>query len=200
MVLPPAESSLTEACHCQRMLPIKAARAARAHPPLPWLRVLCPSQAATSWTAAASSSATFARTRASGPSPASGPAATTPPPRKVAAPPRPAARAPPLPRAPPRAPAPQRAAPRRAAPYSHAPRALLPSPAWDGRPPDAAHVHAYGREAAQVPLPRPVQSKVRVPLFAARTLNAAGQSRVTLSLRLERFKSSLRATARGKRA
>ena len=30
---------------------------------------------------------------------------------------------------------------------------------------------------------RPVQSKIRVPLFAARTLNAAGQSRVTLSPR-----------------
>ena len=29
----------------------------------------------------------------------------------------------------------------------------------------------------------PVQSQIRVPLFAARTLNAAGQSRVTLSLR-----------------
>ena len=28
-----------------------------------------------------------------------------------------------------------------------------------------------------------VQSKIRVPLFAARTLNAAGQYRVTLSLR-----------------
>ena len=30
---------------------------------------------------------------------------------------------------------------------------------------------------------RPVQSKIRVPLFAARTLNAIGQYRVTLSLR-----------------
>ena len=30
---------------------------------------------------------------------------------------------------------------------------------------------------------RPVQSKIRVPLFAARTLNATGQSRVTRSLR-----------------
>ena len=29
----------------------------------------------------------------------------------------------------------------------------------------------------------PVQSKIRVPLFATRTLNATGQSRVTLSLR-----------------
>ena len=29
----------------------------------------------------------------------------------------------------------------------------------------------------------PVQSKTRAPLFAARTLNATGQSRVTLSLR-----------------
>ena len=29
----------------------------------------------------------------------------------------------------------------------------------------------------------PVQSKIRVPLFAARTLNAAGQCRVTLSRR-----------------
>ena len=28
----------------------------------------------------------------------------------------------------------------------------------------------------------PVQSKIRVPLFAARTLNATGQYRVTLSL------------------
>ena len=30
---------------------------------------------------------------------------------------------------------------------------------------------------------RPVQSKIRVLLFAARTLNATGQCRVTLSLR-----------------
>ena len=30
---------------------------------------------------------------------------------------------------------------------------------------------------------RPVQSKIRVPLFAPRTLNATGPSRVTLSLR-----------------
>ena len=29
----------------------------------------------------------------------------------------------------------------------------------------------------------PVQSKIHVPLFAARTLNDTGQSRVTLSLR-----------------
>ena len=29
----------------------------------------------------------------------------------------------------------------------------------------------------------PVRSKIRVPLFATRTLNATGQSRVTLSLR-----------------
>ena len=29
----------------------------------------------------------------------------------------------------------------------------------------------------------PVQRKIRAPLFAARTLNATGQSRVTLSLR-----------------
>ena len=38
----------------------------------------------------------------------------------------------------------------------------------------------------------PVQSKIRVPLFAARTLNAVGQSRVTLSLRQERLRAALR--------
>ena len=40
--------------------------------------------------------------------------------------------------------------------------------------------HAGQKWAA---LRRPVQSKIRVPLFAARTLNYAGQYRVTLSLR-----------------
>ena len=45
----------------------------------------------------------------------------------------------------------------------------------------------------------PVQSKIRVPLFAARTLNATGQSRVTLSLRCERLRAAcaLRQEERG---
>ena len=34
---------------------------------------------------------------------------------------------------------------------------------------------------------RPVKSKIRVPLFAARTLNATGYNRATLSARQENF-------------
>ena len=37
---------------------------------------------------------------------------------------------------------------------------------------------------------RPVQSKIRAPLFATRTLNATGQSRVTLSLRSENLRAA----------
>ena len=48
---------------------------------------------------------------------------------------------------------------------------------------------------------RPVQPQTRVPLFVARTLNATGQLRATLSLQQEMFyNSSLRATAGGKGA
>ena len=36
----------------------------------------------------------------------------------------------------------------------------------------------------------PVQSKIRVPLFAARTLNAVGQYRVTLSLQKEHLRAA----------
>ena len=43
--------------------------------------------------------------------------------------------------------------------------------------------------------PRPVTSTTRAPLFAARALNATGQFRVALSLRLREIKSSLWATA-----
>ena len=39
------------------------------------------------------------------------------------------------------------------------------------------------RSTARTPPCRPVQSKVHVPLFAARTFNPTGQYRVTLSLR-----------------
>ena len=35
----------------------------------------------------------------------------------------------------------------------------------------------------------PVQSKIRVPIFSARTLNDTGQSRVTLSLRQENLRA-----------
>ena len=37
---------------------------------------------------------------------------------------------------------------------------------------------------------RPVRSTIRVPLFAARTLNATGESRATLSLRQERLRAA----------
>ena len=45
----------------------------------------------------------------------------------------------------------------------------------------------------------PVQSEIRAPLFVARTLNAVGQSRVTLSLRQERLRAAcgLRQEERG---
>ena len=46
------------------------------------------------------------------------------------------------------------------------------------------HVHLRG--GADV---RPVQSRIRVPLFAARTLNVTGQYRVTLSLRKEHLRA-----------
>ena len=45
-------------------------------------------------------------------------------------------------------------------------------------------VHPEGSAySCMTEMPRPVPSTIRAPLFAARTLNAAGQSRVTLSLR-----------------
>ena len=48
--------------------------------------------------------------------------------------------------------------------------------------------------------PGPSRAKFRAPRFAARTLNAAGQCRVTLSLRQREVKSSLWGTAGGKGA
>ena len=44
-------------------------------------------------------------------------------------------------------------------------------------------LHVDERKKRAAPEGGPVQSKIRVPLCAARTLNATGQSRVTLSLR-----------------
>ena len=50
------------------------------------------------------------------------------------------------------------------------------------------HSHDFGMPAEDPSAPHerqealPVQSKIRAPLFAARTLNATGQYRVTLSL------------------
>ena len=79
----------------------------------------------------------------------------------------------------------------------------LPPPAPPGPPPPPALAADAGADIRAGPMPAvgsvPASNPfVRVPLCAARTLNAAGQSRVTLSLRQqENSRAALRAVAGG---